>query len=81
MMLRYSWKQPCDMAIIAAQKYIYISKKFWISTNLTRCWKARKKEQTKWLPRTAAAAAFGDPAHMPDATEYILSLSGMRYRM
>ena len=33
--------------------------------------KARKKEQAKRLPRGAAVVAYGNPAHMLDAAEYI----------
>ena len=33
--------------------------------------KARKKEQEKGLPRRAAGVAYGNPAHMLDAAQYI----------
>ena len=33
--------------------------------------KARKKEQAKRLPRRAAGVAYGNPAHMLDAAQYI----------
>ena len=33
--------------------------------------KARKKQQAKRLPRGAAGVAYGDPAHMLDAAQYV----------
>ena len=67
-----SWKQPCDMGIIAAlkkrYKYLYLKVIFYeLDENL----KARKKKRAKRLPRGAAGVAYGNPAQMLDAAQYI----------
>ena len=69
-----SWKQPCDMGIIAAlkkrYKYLYLKDVlnfYELDENL----KALKKEQAKRLPRGAAGVAYGNPAHLLDAAHYI----------
>ena len=67
-----SWKQPCNMGIIAALKKainIYSSKIFWIF--LDENFKARKRERAKRLPGGAAGVAYGNPTHMLDAAPYI----------
>ena len=69
-----SWKQPCDMGIIAAlkkrYKYLYLKDVLGFY-ELDKDLKARKKEQAKRLPRGAAGVAYGNPAHLLDAAQYI----------
>ena len=69
-----SWKQPCDMGIIAAlkkrYKYLYLKDVLGFY-ELDKDLKARKKEQAKRLPRGAAEVAYGNPAHLLDAAQYI----------
>ena len=62
------------MGIIAEQKkrykYLYLKDVldfYELDENL----KARKKEQAKRLPRGAAVVAYGDPARMLDAAQYV----------
>ena len=69
-----SWKQPCDMGIIAAlkkrYKYLYLKNIldfYKLDENLKAC----KIEQAKRLPRGAASVAYGNPSHMLDAAQYI----------
>ena len=80
-----SWKQPCDMGIIAAlkkrYKYLYL-KDILDFYELDENLKARKKEQAKRLPRGAAGVAYDNPAHMLDAAKYsISSLLKMQFQM
>ena len=69
-----SWKQPCDMGIITAlkkrYKYLYLKDVLGFY-ELDKNLKARKKEQAKRLPRGAAGVAYGNPAHLLDAAQYI----------
>ncbi|KAI6658215.1 hypothetical protein LOD99_15484 [Oopsacas minuta] len=69
-----SWKQPCDMGIIAAlkkrYKYLYL-KDVLDFHDLHEDFKARKEERAKRLPREAAGVVYGKPAHLLDATFYV----------
>ena len=69
-----SWKQPCDMGIIAAlkkrYKYLYL-KVILDFYELDEYLKARKKKRAKRLLRGAAGVAYGNPAQMLDAAQYI----------
>jgi hypothetical protein len=69
-----SWKQPCDMGIIAALKkrfkYLYL-KDVLDFYELDEEAKLRKKMQGRRLRRGAAGVAYGNPAHLLDATSYI----------
>ena len=73
-----SWKQPCDMGIIAARKkryeYLYL-KDVLNFCELDENLKARKKEQAKRLPRGAEDVAYGNPAQMLDAAEGLFALT------
>ena len=69
-----SWKQPCDMGIIAAlkkrYKYLYL-KDVLEFYELDDNSKIHKKEQSKRLRRGAAGVAYGNPAHLLDAAHYV----------
>ncbi len=69
-----SWKQPCDMGIIAALKkrfkYLYL-KDVLDFYELDEEVKLRKKMQGRRLRRGAAGVAYGNPAHLLDATSYV----------
>lgn len=69
-----SWKQPCDMGIIAAlkkrYKYLYL-KDVLEFYELDENSKIHKKEQSKRLRRGAAGVAYGNPAHLLDAAHYV----------
>ena len=69
-----SWKQPCDMGIIAAlkkrYKYLYL-KDVLDFYQLDDEAKARKKEQARRLPRRSAGVLYGNPAHLLDAANYV----------
>jgi len=68
-----SWKQPCDMGIIAALKkrfkYLYL-KDVLDFYELDEA-KLRKKMQGQRLRRGAAGVAYGNPAHLLDAASYV----------
>ena len=57
--------------MVSTTSLIYISKIFWISTSWTRILKLAKKEQAKRLRRETTGVAYGNPAHMLDASQYI----------
>ncbi len=69
-----SWKQPCDMGIIAALKkrfkYLYL-KDVLDFYELDEEAKLRKKMQGQRLRRGAAGDAYGNPAHLLDAANYV----------
>jgi hypothetical protein len=69
-----SWKQPCDMGIIAALKkrfkYFYL-KDVLDFYELDEEAKLRKKMQGQRLRRGAAGVAYGNPAHLLDAASYV----------
>jgi len=69
-----SWKQPCDMGIIAALKkrfkYLYL-KDVLDFYELDEEAKLRKKMQGQRLRRDAARIAYGNLAHLLDATNYV----------
>jgi hypothetical protein len=69
-----SWKQPCDMGIIAALKkrfkYLYL-KDVLDFYELDEEAKLRKKMQGRRLRHGAAGVAYGNPAHLLDATSYV----------
>ena len=69
-----SWKQPCDMGIIAAlkksYKYLYL-KVVQGFCDLDEIVRIHKTEQGKRLPRGAAGVAYGKPAHLLDAAHYV----------
>ncbi|KAI6650795.1 hypothetical protein LOD99_7846 [Oopsacas minuta] len=69
-----SWKQPCDMGIIAAlkkrYKYLYLQDVLDFY-DLDEDLKARKEEQAKRLPRGAAGVVYSKPAHLLDAAFYV----------
>ena len=69
-----SWKQPCDMGIIAAlkkrYKYLYL-KDVLDFCDLDESVRIHKTEQGKRLPRGAAGVAYGKPAHLLDAAHYV----------
>ena len=78
-----SWKQPCDLGIIAAlkkrYKYLYLKDVLGFY-ELDKDLKARKKEQAKRLPRGAAGVAYRNSAHLLMQLN-ILRLLGMLYRI
>ena len=63
------WKQPCDMGIIAALKYLYL-KDVLDFYELDEA-KSRKKDQGRRLRRGAAGVFYGNPAHLLDAASYV----------
>ncbi len=69
-----SWKQPWDMGIIAALKkrfkYLYL-KDVLDFYELDEEAKLRKKMQGQRLRRGAARVAYGNPAHLLDAANYV----------
>ena len=69
-----SWKQPCDMGIIAAlkkrYKYLYL-KDVLDFYELEEEEKLRKKDQGRRLRRGAAGVLYGNPAHLLDAAGYV----------
>ena len=69
-----SWKQPCDMGIIAAlkkrSKYLYL-KEVLAFFELNEEAKLRKKDQGRRLRRGAAGVAYGNPAHLLDAASFV----------
>ncbi|KAF5185902.1 Tigger transposable element-derived protein [Thalictrum thalictroides] len=69
-----SWKQPCDMGIIAAlkkrYKYLYL-KDVLDFYELDAESKHRKQEEGKRMRRGAAGVAYGNPAHLLDAALYV----------
>ena len=69
-----SWKQPCDMGIIAAlkkrYKYLYL-KDVLDFCDLDESVRIHKTEQGKRLPHGAAGVAYGKPAHLLDAAHYV----------
>ena len=69
-----SWKQPCDMGIIAAlkkrYKYLYL-KDVLDFCDLDESVRIHKTEQGKRLPRGTAGVAYGKPAHLLDAAHYV----------
>ncbi len=69
-----SWKQPCDMGIIAALKkrfkYFYL-KDVLDFYELDEEAKLRKKMQGRRLRRGAAGVAYGNPAHLFDAASCV----------
>ena len=69
-----SWKQPCDMGIIAAlkkrYKYLYLKDVLDFCV-LDESVRIHKTEQGKRLPRGAAGVAYGKPAHLLDAAHYV----------
>ncbi len=71
-----SWKQPCNQGIIAALKkqikYLYL-KEVVDYFDLDQRQKDHKHVQAQRLPRGAAGVHFGNPAHLPDATNYVKS--------
>jgi hypothetical protein len=69
-----SWKQPCDMGIIATLKkrfkYLYL-KDVLDFYELDEEVKLRKKMQGRRLRRGAVGVAYGNPAHLLDAASYV----------
>ena len=69
-----SWKQPCDQGIIAAlkkrAKYLYL-KDVMEYLDLDQTQKEHLRAQAQRLPRGAAGATFGNPAHLLDAATYV----------
>jgi hypothetical protein len=69
-----SWKQPCDQGIIAAlkkrAKCLYL-KDVMEYHDQDEAQKEHKRAQAQRLPRGAAGAAFGNPAHLLDAANYV----------
>jgi len=69
-----SWKQPCDMGIIATlkkrYKYLYL-KDILDFYKLDEQLKQRKKELGKRLQRGAARVSYGNPTHLLDAASYV----------
>ncbi len=69
-----SWKQPCDMGIIAALKkrfkYLYL-KDVLDFYELDEEAKLRKKMQGRRLQRGVAGVAYRNPAHLLDAANYV----------
>jgi hypothetical protein len=69
-----SWKQPCNMGIIAALKkrfkYLYL-KDVLDFYELDEEAKLRKKMQGRRLRRGAVGVAYGNPAHLLDAASYV----------
>lgn len=69
-----SWKQPCDQGIIAALKkrvkYLYLKDVFEYF-ELDEAQKQHKRTQAQMLPRGAAGTAYGNPAHILDAANYV----------
>ena len=69
-----SWKQTCDLGIIAAlkkrYKYLYL-KEVLEFYELDENSKSHKKEQSKRLRRGAAGVAYGNPAHLLDAALFV----------
>ncbi len=69
-----SWKQPCDMGIIAALKkrfkYLYL-KDVLDFYELDEEAKLRKKMQGWRLRRGDVGVAYGNPTHMLDAMNYV----------
>ncbi|XP_065668027.1 jerky protein homolog-like [Hydra vulgaris] len=68
-----SWKQPCDMGIIAAlkkrYKYLYLSdilSYYSLDVNTKEC----LKESSLLCKRGAAGVKYGKPAHLLDAAKY-----------
>ena len=66
------WISYCHNCKICSRKYKYLYFKdildfYELDENL----KAHKKEQAKRPPRRAAGVAYGNPAHMRDAAQYI----------
>jgi hypothetical protein len=70
-----SWKQPCDMGIIATLKkrfkYLYL-KDVLDFYELDEEAKLRKKMQGQRLRRGAAGVAYGNPTHLLDAASYVI---------
>ncbi|XP_065642990.1 jerky protein homolog-like [Hydra vulgaris] len=69
-----SWKQPCDMGIIAAlkkrYKYLYLSdilSYYSLDVNTKEC----LKESSLLCKRGAAGVEYGKPAHLLDAAKYV----------
>jgi hypothetical protein len=69
-----SWKQPCDQGIIAPlkkrAKYFYL-KDVMEYYDQDKTQKKHKCAQAQRLPRGATGAAFGNPAHLLDAANYV----------
>jgi len=69
-----SWKQPCDMGIIAAlkkrYKYLYL-KDILDFYELDEQLNQRKRELGKRLRRGAAGVSYGNPVHLLDAASYV----------
>jgi hypothetical protein len=69
-----SWKQPCDMGIIAAfkkrYKYLYL-KDILDFYKLDEQLKQRKRELGKRLRRGVAGVSYGNPAHILHAANYV----------
>jgi hypothetical protein len=69
-----SWKQPCDMGIIAAlkkrYKYLYL-KDILDFYELDEQLKQRKRELGKRLRRGAVGVSYENPAHLLDAASYV----------
>jgi hypothetical protein len=69
-----SWKQPCDMGIIAAlkkrYKYLYL-KDILDFYELDEQLKQRKRELGKRLRRGATGVSYKNPTHLLDAASYV----------
>ncbi len=69
-----SWKQPCDMGIIAAlkkrYKYLYL-KDVLDFYQLDDDVKARKRDQGWRLRRGSAGVLYGNPVQLLDAANYV----------
>jgi len=69
-----SWKQPCDMGIIAAlkkrYKYLYL-KDILDFYKLDEQLKQQKRELGKRLRRGATGVSYENPAHLLDAASYV----------
>ena len=69
-----SWKQPCDMGIIAALKkrYKYLCLKDVLDfCDFDESVQIHKTEQGKKLPRRGVGVDYGKPAHLLDAAHYV----------
>ena len=69
-----SWKQPCDLGIIAAlkkrYKYLYL-KDVLDFYELDESSKVCIKEQARRLPRGGAGVVYGNPTHLLDVAHYV----------
>jgi hypothetical protein len=71
-----SWKQRCNQGIIAALKkrikYLHLKDVLGFY-ELDEAQKQYKRTQAERLPRGSAGVAYGNPAHLLDAANYVVS--------